>query len=59
MMSKDNAQLCAFHSVWKSPTEYFASLGECTATVMDVLLVAKCRECEESICINYVWIYIN
>ena len=39
MISKDNSRLCTFHSVWKNPTAYFVSLGECTITVMDILLV--------------------
>lgn len=48
MISKDKSRLCMFHSVWKDPADYFASLGEHIVVVKDILLVSsKYRdECE-------------
>jgi len=39
MRQDDKSHLCMFHSILKDPVEYFASIGEFSVIVVDILLV--------------------
>ena len=53
MMNKDKSYLCVFHSVWKNPADYFASLGEHIIIVRDILLVSRKYRDEYQLSLHY------